>query len=188
MLLPYIANNPEYLTCAITRVGQNRILTPYMTIYFTIFMPGIPYIYIYYMVLANPSYHTPLKSNVRHVTCVTFEVKRATTCVTFATALLLSYLIMQMHVQCLEQHAQFSEQHTHTHTHTATQPQPHTRIYKNTLHDFQNNAQDQSSMCATNTYTHNARETSHLLTSPCPCRILQLTHLLLPQAHTNFII
>ena len=134
MLLPYIANNPEYLTCAITRVGQNRLLTPYMTICFTISMPGIPY--IYYMVLANPSYHIPLKSNVRHVTCVTFEVKRATTCVTFATALHLPYLIMQMHVQCLERHAQFSEQqHTHTHTHTrahthtATHTHTHTHTY-----------------------------------------------------------
>ena len=143
------------------------------------------------------------------MTCVTFEVKRATTCVTFATALHLPYLIMQMHVQCLERHAQFSEQqhthththtlthahthtatHTHTHTHIHTQPRSHshTHIYKNALHNFQNNTQDQSSMCATNTYTHNARVTSHPLTSPCPCRSLQLTHLWLPQAHTNFII
>ena len=83
-----------------------------------------------------------------------------------------------------------SHTHTHTHTHIHTQPRSHshTHIYKNALHNFQNNTQDQSSMCATNTYTHNARVTSHPLTSPCPCRSLQLTHLLLPQAHTNFII
>jgi hypothetical protein len=159
MLLPYIVNNQKYLTCAITRVGQNRLLTPYMTICFTISMPGIPY--IYYMVLANPSYHIPLKSNVRHVTCVTFEVKRATTCVTFATALLLLYLIMQMHVQCLEQHAQFSEQHTHTqthtHTHTATQPQPHTHTYIRTPYMIFRTTHRIRAACVPLTHTHTTR-------------------------------
>jgi hypothetical protein len=46
------------------RVGQNRIYTPYMTVYLVISLPKIPYIhriyiyiYIYiYMVLANPTY------------------------------------------------------------------------------------------------------------------------------------
>jgi hypothetical protein len=38
----------------INRVGQNRIYTPYMTVYLVIFLPKIPYIHRMYMVLANP--------------------------------------------------------------------------------------------------------------------------------------
>jgi hypothetical protein len=41
----------------ITRVGQNRIYTPYMTVYLVISLPKIPYIHRIYMVLANPTYH-----------------------------------------------------------------------------------------------------------------------------------
>jgi hypothetical protein len=40
----------------IFRVGQNRIYTPYMTVYLVVFLPKIPYIYRIYMVLANSSY------------------------------------------------------------------------------------------------------------------------------------
>ena len=40
----------------IHRVGQNRIYTPYMTVYLVIFLPKIPYIHRIYMVLANPTY------------------------------------------------------------------------------------------------------------------------------------
>jgi len=38
------------------RVGQNRIYTPYMTVYLVISLPKIPYIHRIYMVLANPIY------------------------------------------------------------------------------------------------------------------------------------
>jgi len=40
----------------IYRVGQNRIYTPYMTVYFVMSLPKIPYIHRIYMVLANPIY------------------------------------------------------------------------------------------------------------------------------------
>jgi len=38
-----------------SRVGQNRIYTPYKTVYLVISLPKIPYIHRIYMVLANPS-------------------------------------------------------------------------------------------------------------------------------------
>ena len=37
------------------RVGQNRIYTPYMTVYLVIFLPKKPYTHRVYMVLANPN-------------------------------------------------------------------------------------------------------------------------------------
>jgi len=40
----------------ISRVGQNRIYAPYMTVYLVISLPKIPYIHRIYMVLANPTY------------------------------------------------------------------------------------------------------------------------------------
>jgi len=51
-------NGPEgergrSFTCKI-RVGQNRIYTPYMTVYLAISLPKIPYMHRIYMVLANP--------------------------------------------------------------------------------------------------------------------------------------
>jgi len=39
-----------------TRVGQNRIYTPYMTVYLVISLPKIPYIHRIYMVLARTVY------------------------------------------------------------------------------------------------------------------------------------
>jgi len=38
-----------------SKVGQNRIYKPYMTVYLVIFLPKIPYIHRIYMVLANPT-------------------------------------------------------------------------------------------------------------------------------------
>ena len=38
------------------KVGQNRIYTPYMTVYMVISLPKIPYTHRMYMVLANPRY------------------------------------------------------------------------------------------------------------------------------------
>jgi len=40
---------------AVYKVGQNRIYTPYMTVYLLISLPKIPYIHRINMVLANPS-------------------------------------------------------------------------------------------------------------------------------------
>ena len=42
-------------TAAMTRDGQNRIYTPYMTVYLVISLPKVPYIHRIYMVVANPS-------------------------------------------------------------------------------------------------------------------------------------
>jgi hypothetical protein len=47
-----------YILAIMFRVGQNRIYTPYMTIYLMISLPKIPYIHRIYMVLANPN-HVP---------------------------------------------------------------------------------------------------------------------------------
>jgi hypothetical protein len=38
------------------RVGQNRIYTPYMTVYLMISLPKVPYIHRIYMDLANPTH------------------------------------------------------------------------------------------------------------------------------------
>ena len=40
----------------ISRVGQNRIYTPYVTVYLVISLPKIPCIHRIYMVLANLRY------------------------------------------------------------------------------------------------------------------------------------
>jgi len=40
----------------IDRVGQNRIYTPYMTVYLVVSLPELAYIHRIYMVLANPTY------------------------------------------------------------------------------------------------------------------------------------
>ena len=54
---------------SISRIGQNRIYTPYMTVYLMISLPKIPYIHRIYMVLANPKYfwqgNYPIYSHVR---------------------------------------------------------------------------------------------------------------------------
>ena len=54
------------------RVGQNRIYTPYMTVYLVVFLPKIPYIYRIYMVLANSRYIGRLHSvhDVCEAVCV----------------------------------------------------------------------------------------------------------------------
>ena len=48
-----------------TRVGQDRIYTPYMDINLMISLPELPYIYRTYMVLANPTQDTCTHRNVR---------------------------------------------------------------------------------------------------------------------------
>jgi len=54
-LKKHITLHSLYFT-SICRVGQNRIYTPYMTVYMVISLPKIPYIHHIYMVLANPKY------------------------------------------------------------------------------------------------------------------------------------
>jgi len=53
--------------CCMSRVGQNRIYTPYMTVYFLISLPKILYIHRIYMVLANPMY---VAFTVCHICCM----------------------------------------------------------------------------------------------------------------------
>ena len=67
MVAPYTCSHPcvlqeaiglcaevhPFLTC---RVGQNRIYTPYMTVYLVISLLKIPYMHRIYMVLANPTH------------------------------------------------------------------------------------------------------------------------------------
>ena len=43
-----------WLLWGMVRVGQNRIYTPYMTVYLVIFLPKVPYIHRIYIILANP--------------------------------------------------------------------------------------------------------------------------------------
>jgi len=52
----------SYSNPQMTRVGQNRIYTPYMTVYLAIFLPKIPfiqriYIYIYIYIWCWPTLH-----------------------------------------------------------------------------------------------------------------------------------
>ena len=48
--------NRHYSVWLISRAGQNRIYTPYMTVYLLISLPKIPYTNRIYMVLANPTH------------------------------------------------------------------------------------------------------------------------------------
>ena len=54
----YLMRTQQTIPCThrISRVGQNCIYTPYMTVYVVIPLPKIPYIHRIYMVLANPTY------------------------------------------------------------------------------------------------------------------------------------
>jgi hypothetical protein len=45
------------------RVGQNRIYTPYMTVYLVNSLPKIPYIHRINVVLANPTYSRTLRAH-----------------------------------------------------------------------------------------------------------------------------
>jgi len=49
--------NAGSVNIIITRVGQNRIYTPYMTVHSVISLPKIPYTHRIYMVLANPNHY-----------------------------------------------------------------------------------------------------------------------------------
>jgi len=49
-----LGGRTQQYSCFMLKVGQNRIYTPYMTVYLVISLPKIPYIHRIYMVLANP--------------------------------------------------------------------------------------------------------------------------------------
>jgi hypothetical protein len=53
---PYVLYCNRTVFYRMYRVGQNRIYTPYMTVYLMIFLPNLPYVHCIYMVLANPTY------------------------------------------------------------------------------------------------------------------------------------
>ena len=94
---------PGHIWCIyhIYRVGQNRIYTPYMTVYLVISLPKIPYVHRVYIVLANPTHNT----THTHV---------------HAQIHMLNYIYMRVHdiFICTYAHTLM---HTHTHTRTRTQ-------------------------------------------------------------------
>ena len=50
---------PSWISNNIVTVGQNRMYTPYMTVYLVISLPNVPYIHCIYIFLANPKHsHT----------------------------------------------------------------------------------------------------------------------------------
>ena len=85
-------------THCFSRVGQDCLYTPCMTVYFVVFLPKIPYMHRVYMVLANPMFSS-LKV-------------RTHKCTSWLNAQPQARVHMQAHVHM---HAC-----THTHTHTYT--------------------------------------------------------------------
>jgi hypothetical protein len=55
--------------------GQNRIYTPYMTVYFVISLPKVPYIHRICMALANSINTRNMKSKI-NIECVNRGVKK----------------------------------------------------------------------------------------------------------------
>ena len=49
--------------CSVIRVGQNRIYTPYMTVYLVISLPKIPYIHRIYIYGSGQPYLLPITQN-----------------------------------------------------------------------------------------------------------------------------
>ena len=73
------------------RVGQNRIYTPYMTVYMVISLPKILYTHRIYVLLANPM-HMQVEKNMtvrerqgreRGTMCVTFRVGQNHMCTVY---------------------------------------------------------------------------------------------------------
>jgi len=58
----------------ISKVGQNRIYTPYMTVYTVISLPKIPYIHRMYMVLANPRDKAKVKHSYGLIKTIHFYI------------------------------------------------------------------------------------------------------------------
>ena len=114
----------------ISRVGQNRIYTPYMTVYLLISLHKIPYIHRIYMVLANPS-HISVCTNVaslyhhlNHLNYGWFRAQR------HALLNLSSCLCVLACVQaCIATDLHRAHSQTHINTHTRMQTNTHTRKY-----------------------------------------------------------
>jgi hypothetical protein len=113
------------------RVGQNRIYTPYMTVYLVIFLPKKPYTHRVYMVLANPrnrKLHRQWKGH-EWLTLEWYFYDWAT--------MVLGNKHLNISIGCLRNCCALwrlnktlrtvsCTSHTHTHTHT------HTQLYTNT--------------------------------------------------------
>jgi hypothetical protein len=52
---PQIDQSPNNCLRTMVRVGQNRIVSPYMTVILVVFLPNKPYIHRIHMVMANPN-------------------------------------------------------------------------------------------------------------------------------------
>jgi hypothetical protein len=90
------------------RVDQNRIYTPYMTVFLVISLPKIPYVHRIYMVLANPKHSPKLLCN--------FPVSRSDTYRAYT------------HVHTYK----YTHIHKYARTHTRTHTRAHTHTYINT--------------------------------------------------------
>ena len=129
-----------------SRVGQNRIYTPCMTVYSVISLPKIPYIHRIYMVLANPTYmHTHTSTHAIHTFAHTLthslvNTHMITSAQTHTHTHLCTHSNIQMHIYTIA-HSHVLLQvvallphppehtHTHKHTHTNTHTHTHTRTY-----------------------------------------------------------
>jgi len=112
------------------RVGQNRILTPYMTVYLVISLPKIPYMHRIYMVLANPTNascinHTQAVNSVQHPSLAPHGLAMCRG----NNSLMYWWHTGSIHHDILQHDTLY---HTHTqpppppHTHTNTHTQTHT--------------------------------------------------------------
>jgi len=131
------------LQTSISRVGQNRINTPYMNVYLVIFLPKIPYIYTVYtykcMVLANPK-HTHAKQVLIFVR-IGYSGKTCLHSLTHTPSLSLSSLFLSLthslsffltHSLSLSLSLSFSLSctHTYTNTYTNTYTHAHTLLHR----------------------------------------------------------
>jgi hypothetical protein len=125
-----------------SRVGQNRIYTPCMTVYSVISLPKIPYIHRIYMVLANPTYmHTHTSTHAIHTFAHTLthslvNTHMITSAQTHTHTHLCTHSNIQMHIYTqLHTHMSsyrlwpFCRTHQNTHTHTNTRTQTHTHTH-----------------------------------------------------------
>ena len=63
------AYEPLLVHMHMRRVGQDRIYTPYMTVYLVISLPKIPYVHRIYMVLAKPTHALPMLQVCCAISC-----------------------------------------------------------------------------------------------------------------------
>ena len=85
-----------------SRVGQNRIYTPYLTVYLVISLPKIPYVHRIYMVLANP-----INEQCDECVCMLMGTMCSVLCA------------HRSQTRCKHAHVvTYVRAHTHIHTHT----------------------------------------------------------------------